>query len=275
MRFADGAAAGAAPQADHEPGGRPTSLACPRAPPGPPRRLRILCLHGFRQDGCKLRGCWAGLIRRLGDLAAFDFLDAPHELPLLYRPRPARAPPDADAAGCSPFAAPAALAVPAVAHEEAKPGPPPAPAGSQGARCAARRACAACGRESGDRDGAAVDDTRAPGGAKCAAGNPAAHDPATADSEERAHSGPLGAPPPQARPKRAWLVELAGMEGGATGRDPGGAAWRPAPAGLDAGQHVRQVGGWRASLRCWSARWRPGATTASWASPRWPRRLGA
>lgn len=31
-------------------------------------------------------------------------------------------------------------------------------------------------------------------------------------------------------------------------REPGGAGWRPAPAGLDASQHARQVGGWEESL---------------------------
>jgi len=251
-RCADGATAAAAPRADSEPGGCPEPLACPRAPPAPPRRLRILCLHGFRQDGRKLRGCWAGLIRRLADLAAFDFLDAPHELPLLYRPRPARAPPGADAAGCRSPAVPAAPAVPTVAHKEAEPGRPPRSAGCRGACCAAAGACGACGacgRGSGDGDGAAADDARALDGASCAADSPTAHDPAAAASEEQVRSGPPGAPPPPpARPKRAWLVEPAGAEGGPTGRDPGGAAWRTAPAGLDAGQHVRQVGGWRASL---------------------------
>ena len=74
----------------------------------PPRRLRILCLHGFRQTGGKLRGHWAGLIRRLGDLADFTFVDAPHALPL-YSPRraPARCTPRLrlqSAAGC-PLAA--------------------------------------------------------------------------------------------------------------------------------------------------------------------------
>ncbi len=247
-RCVAGAAAGAAPRADPEPGGCPALPAGPRAPSGPPRRLRILCLHGFRQDGRKLRGCWAGLIRRLADLAAFDFLDAPHELPLLYRPRPPRAPPGTDAAGCSPPAVPAAPAVPAVAREEPEPGPPLGSAGSRCACCAAGCTCGACGRGSDEGVGAAPKYARAPGGATCAAGSPAA-DPAAAAGKDGARTGrPSAPPPPPARPKRAWLVEPAGAEGGAPGRDPGGAAWRPAPAGLDAGQHGRQVGGWPASL---------------------------
>lgn len=55
-----------------------------RAPPEQ-RRLRILCLHGFRQTGGRLRGRWAGLARRLSDLAAFTFIDGPHVLPNYYR----------------------------------------------------------------------------------------------------------------------------------------------------------------------------------------------
>ena len=49
------------------------------------RRLRILCLHGFRQTGGQLRGRWAGLARRLSDLAVFTFIDGPHVLPNYYR----------------------------------------------------------------------------------------------------------------------------------------------------------------------------------------------
>ncbi|KAI3426290.1 hypothetical protein D9Q98_008663 [Chlorella vulgaris] len=45
-------------------------------------RLRILCLHGFRQSGKNFEGRTHGLRRRLKDLADFVFVDAPHQLPL-------------------------------------------------------------------------------------------------------------------------------------------------------------------------------------------------
>ena len=55
-----------------------------RAPPPPQRRLRVLCLHGFRQTGKQLRGRLAKLRGKLGDLVDFKFADAPH---LLLSPR--------------------------------------------------------------------------------------------------------------------------------------------------------------------------------------------
>ena len=54
------------------------------------------------------------------------------------------------------------------------------------------------------------------------------------------------------RPKRAWLVETAaegvGRVGGNQGAGLGDLQWQPAPAALDAQQHLRQVEGWPASL---------------------------
>jgi hypothetical protein len=45
------------------------------------RRLRILCLHGFRQSARSFEGRTHALRRRLKDLADLVFIDAPHELP--------------------------------------------------------------------------------------------------------------------------------------------------------------------------------------------------
>ena len=50
------------------------------APPVPQRKLRVLCLHGFRQTGKQLRGRLARIRGRLGDLVDFRFMDAPHTL---------------------------------------------------------------------------------------------------------------------------------------------------------------------------------------------------
>ena len=44
------------------------------------RRLRILCLHGFRQTGRSLRGRTRALQRKIKDLAELVYIDAPHEL---------------------------------------------------------------------------------------------------------------------------------------------------------------------------------------------------
>ena len=52
----------------------------PRAPGDAPR-LRLLCLHGFRQSGASLAGHLASLRRRLAADVDFLFLDAPHALP--------------------------------------------------------------------------------------------------------------------------------------------------------------------------------------------------
>ena len=49
------------------------------------RRLRILCLHGFRQSGSSFRGRTAALARRLAPVADLVFVDAPHSLPVLAK----------------------------------------------------------------------------------------------------------------------------------------------------------------------------------------------
>ncbi len=59
------------------------------------RRLRILCLHGFRQSASSLRGRTAALARKLADLAELDYVDAPHPLPFLLKQPSLR-----EASGC-------------------------------------------------------------------------------------------------------------------------------------------------------------------------------
>lgn len=46
-----------------------------------PNRLRILCLHGFRQTGLNFQGRLSALRKRLKHVAEFVFMDAPFELP--------------------------------------------------------------------------------------------------------------------------------------------------------------------------------------------------
>ncbi|XP_077218501.1 rhodanese-like domain protein [Tasmannia lanceolata] len=52
-----------------------------------PRKLRILCLHGFRQNASNFKGRTASLAKKLKSLAEFNFVDGPHELPFIYQPR--------------------------------------------------------------------------------------------------------------------------------------------------------------------------------------------
>lgn len=51
-----------------------------------PRKLRILCLHGFRQNASSFRGRTASLVKKLKSMAEFVYIDAPHELPFTYQP---------------------------------------------------------------------------------------------------------------------------------------------------------------------------------------------
>ena len=52
------------------------------------RRLRILCLHGFRQSASSLKGRTAALARKLSDLAELVFIDAPHPVPFVIKQQP-------------------------------------------------------------------------------------------------------------------------------------------------------------------------------------------
>lgn len=50
------------------------------------RKLRILCLHGFRQNASSFKGRTASLAKKLKKIADLFFIDAPHELPYIYQP---------------------------------------------------------------------------------------------------------------------------------------------------------------------------------------------
>ncbi|CAH9145007.1 unnamed protein product [Cuscuta epithymum] len=50
-----------------------------------PRRLRILCLHGFRQNASGFKGRSASLAKKLKNIAELIFIDAPHGLPFIYQ----------------------------------------------------------------------------------------------------------------------------------------------------------------------------------------------
>ncbi|OMO86291.1 hypothetical protein CCACVL1_09688 [Corchorus capsularis] len=52
---------------------------------GTPRKLRILCLHGFRQTASSFKGRSASLAKKLKSIAELVFVDAPHELPFIYQ----------------------------------------------------------------------------------------------------------------------------------------------------------------------------------------------
>uniref|UniRef100_A0A0R0I1K2 Rhodanese domain-containing protein n=1 Tax=Glycine max TaxID=3847 RepID=A0A0R0I1K2_SOYBN len=49
------------------------------------RKLRILCLHGFRQNASSFKGRTASLAKKLKKMTEFVFIDAPHELPFIYQ----------------------------------------------------------------------------------------------------------------------------------------------------------------------------------------------
>ncbi|KAF9620919.1 hypothetical protein IFM89_015316 [Coptis chinensis] len=64
-----------------------SQVAC--RPGMPSRKLRILCLHGFRQNASNFKGRTASLAKKLKDIVELVFIDAPNELPFIYQPRPA------------------------------------------------------------------------------------------------------------------------------------------------------------------------------------------
>ncbi|KAL7124890.1 hypothetical protein ABFS83_14G079100 [Erythranthe nasuta] len=51
----------------------------------PIRKLRILCLHGFRQNASSFKGRTSSFAKKLKNMAEFVFIDAPHELPFIYQ----------------------------------------------------------------------------------------------------------------------------------------------------------------------------------------------
>ncbi|MED6128349.1 Rhodanese-like domain-containing protein 6 [Stylosanthes scabra] len=61
----------------------------PQMPKGddvrPSKKLRILCLHGFRQNASSFKGRTSSLAKKLKKIAEFVFVDAPHELSFIYQ----------------------------------------------------------------------------------------------------------------------------------------------------------------------------------------------
>ncbi|KAL2924866.1 Rhodanese-like domain-containing protein 6 [Bienertia sinuspersici] len=51
------------------------------------KKLRILCLHGFRQNASSFKGRTAALAKKLKSMAELVFVNAPHELQFVYQPR--------------------------------------------------------------------------------------------------------------------------------------------------------------------------------------------
>lgn len=49
------------------------------------RKLRILCLHGFRQNASGFKGRTSSLAKKLKNIAELVFVDATHELPFIYQ----------------------------------------------------------------------------------------------------------------------------------------------------------------------------------------------
>ncbi|XP_037432984.1 rhodanese-like domain-containing protein 6 [Triticum dicoccoides] len=52
------------------------------------KKLRILCLHGFRQNSSNFKGRTSSLAKKLKHIAELVFIDAPHKLSFVYRPDP-------------------------------------------------------------------------------------------------------------------------------------------------------------------------------------------
>lgn len=50
------------------------------------KRLKVLCLHGFRQNASNLKGRLASFTKKLRHIADFVYVDAPHEVPMVYSP---------------------------------------------------------------------------------------------------------------------------------------------------------------------------------------------
>ncbi|KAL6560628.1 hypothetical protein OROGR_004187 [Orobanche gracilis] len=60
------------------------------------RKLRILCLHGFRQNASSFKGRTSSFAKKLKNIAELIFVDAPHDLPFIFQPSPSnkKNPPD-------------------------------------------------------------------------------------------------------------------------------------------------------------------------------------
>ncbi|GLC50616.1 hypothetical protein PLESTB_000399800 [Pleodorina starrii] len=191
---------------------------------GGPRRLRILCLHGFRQTAKQFQGRTCALRKKLRDLADFVFVDGPHTLPLFVKPQAAAAAAatasdggggtDADADATADTADEAGARGALVSHD--------ADVADEDVEAF---------NDGGDADGAT---TAVEGGAAAAA------------------------PPPPLAAKRAWLLPPE-LYGGAAAAAPAG-GWQEAPSYVDELQYTRQTEGWReslAALRAALRRWGP------------------
>lgn len=53
----------------------------------PGQKLRLLCLHGFRQNASGFKGRLGALKKKLKHVAEFVFIDAPHKLPYIQQER--------------------------------------------------------------------------------------------------------------------------------------------------------------------------------------------
>ncbi|XP_023759821.1 rhodanese-like domain-containing protein 6 [Lactuca sativa] len=51
----------------------------------PRKKLRILCLHGFRQNASSFKGRTASFVKKLKNIAEFVYIDAPHQLRFIYQ----------------------------------------------------------------------------------------------------------------------------------------------------------------------------------------------
>ncbi|KAF5781622.1 putative Rhodanese-like domain, serine hydrolase FSH, Zinc finger, FYVE/PHD-type, rhodanase [Helianthus annuus] len=49
------------------------------------KKLRILCLHGFRQNASSFKGRTASLAKKLKNMVEFVYIDAPHQLQFIYQ----------------------------------------------------------------------------------------------------------------------------------------------------------------------------------------------
>ncbi|KAJ0870268.1 putative chromatin regulator PHD family [Helianthus annuus] len=49
------------------------------------KKLRILCLHGFRQNTSSFKGRTASLAKKLKNMVEFVYIDAPHQLQFIYQ----------------------------------------------------------------------------------------------------------------------------------------------------------------------------------------------
>uniref|UniRef100_A0A0D9Y0F3 Rhodanese domain-containing protein n=1 Tax=Leersia perrieri TaxID=77586 RepID=A0A0D9Y0F3_9ORYZ len=52
------------------------------------KKVKILCLHGFRQNASNFKGRTSALAKKLKHIAELVFIDAPHELSFVYKPNP-------------------------------------------------------------------------------------------------------------------------------------------------------------------------------------------